>query len=159
MKLTGSGAKPKRARCRARMAALLGPALMLAGLPAAAIPATPATAPKQVWVTGGPSCLHERYKPKQIVIACADGTDVLKGLRWSSWSATKAAGTGTDYVVSCNPDCASGHRTAYPVTVTLTQPKPCKGQSHPAFRRAVLRFGGSHPGLLSAESDRLSCPV
>jgi hypothetical protein len=142
-----------------KLTGLLGPALMLAALPAAAIPATPATASKPVWVTGGPSCLHERFKPKQIVIACADGTDVLKGLKWSTWSATRATGTGTDYVVTCSPDCASGHRTAYPVSVTLTQPRSCKRQAHPVFSRAMLKFGKTHPGLLSAESDRLSCPA
>jgi Tfp pilus assembly protein PilV len=145
---------PDRAPRRARATAIL--ALMLAGL-ALAIPASAATS-TQVWVTGGTDCSHERYKPKQIVIACADGTEVLKSLRWSRWTGRQASASGRDYLVSCTPDCAAGHRTAYPVTVTLTKPLSCKGQLHQVFSRAVVRFPKTHPASRRTETDRLGCP-
>jgi hypothetical protein len=144
-------------RAPARATLLLPLALMLAGL-ALAVTAAAATS-TQVWVTGGTDCSHERFEPKQIVIACADGTEILKNLKWSRWNGREATGTGRDYVVSCNPDCAAGHRTAYPVTVTLSKPTSCKGQVHRAFSHAVLKFGKAHPGSKSTETDRLSCPV
>jgi hypothetical protein len=130
-------------------------ALALAGL--LAVPVATDAAPSQAWVNS--DCLHEHYKPKQIVIACADGTETLKSLKWSRWNAREATGTGRDYVVSCTPDCAAGHRTVYPVTVTLSKPVSCKSQAHPAFSRAVLRFSKAHPGSKRTETDSLGCPV
>lgn len=143
------------ARC-ASMTLRIATALAVAGV--LAIPVATDAAPSQAWVNS--DCLHEHYKPKQILIACADGTEILKGLRWSRWTGQQATGTGRDYVVSCNPDCAAGHRTsAYPVTVTLSKPASCKGQAHPTFSRAVLRFGKAHPGSKRTETDSLGCPV
>jgi hypothetical protein len=132
-------------------------ALVLAGL-VLAIPVAGASS-TQVWVTGGNDCSHERYQPAQIVIACTDGTEMLKGLKWSRWNGREATGTGRDYVVSCTPDCAAGHRSVYPVTVTLTKPATCPGQAHRAFSRAELRFGKAHPGSKKTETDRLGCPL
>jgi hypothetical protein len=141
---------------RPRAAGLLTLALSLTTLPAMAFAGTSS---KQVWVTTGNSCRQERYKPSQIQLACVDGSETLQGLKWSSWNASRATGQGTDYVISCNPDCAAGHRTAYPVTVTLTKPKSCKGQRHRVFSHALLRFGQGHPGSRSTEADSLGCPL
>jgi hypothetical protein len=146
-----------RAPLLARAASVSALALALAVL-ALAIPAAAATS-TQVWVTGGGDCAHERYQPKQIVIACADGTEILKNLKWERWNGREATGTGRDYVVSCNPDCAAGHLSAYPVTVTLTKPKSCKGRRNRVFSHALLKFGQRHPGSRSTEADSLGCPL
>jgi hypothetical protein len=97
-----------------------------------------------------------RYKPRQIVIACGDGTEVLKGLHWSRWKSAKATGSGTDYMNSCTPDCAAGHRTPYPATVALTMPVTCSGR--PVFSRMVVTFTHARPHRRRTETDRWTCP-
>jgi hypothetical protein len=141
---------------RARATGLLALTLLLTALPAIA-PA--ATSSKQVWVTAGTSCRLERFKPRQIELACADGTEALRSLKWSRWNRAQASGKGTDDVVSCNPDCAAGHESAYPVNVTLGRPKSCKGRVHPVFSLATLRFPQAHPGTRRTETDHLGCPL
>jgi hypothetical protein len=138
-----------------RAITVLTSSLLLAALPAVAIAAA---STGQVWVTGGHDCRHERYKPKQILIACGDGSETLKDLAWSSWTGSKATGRGTEYRNTCNPSCSAGQFTPYPITITLTKPISCPGQRHNVFSRAVITFGKVRPGKRATEIDRLSCP-
>ncbi len=102
-------------------------------------------------------CGRAHLKPARIVIACGDGTEVLTKLHWSSWKRATATGTGVDNVVSCNPDCAAGKRTAYPVAVTLSRPQTCPGRRYTTFTRAVLKFGPTHPRKSRTETDTFPC--
>jgi len=48
-----------------------------------------------------------------------DGSSYMSGLTWSAWSAAGATGSGTLYVDSCTPSCASGGVSSYPASVSL----------------------------------------
>jgi hypothetical protein len=126
-------------------------------LGAIAVPAVALAAPgpKTVYAI---TCLQETYKPKQITIACGDGTVRVSKLKWTSWSLTEAKATGVYQVNKCNPDCASGHTTSFPVTITLSKPKTCSGRKHKAFGRMSYAFGSNHPKPTPRRTS-LPCPA
>lgn len=52
-----------------------------------------------------------------------DGSNVITGIRWASWTATQATGVGTRVLEkSCKPDCASGQDTTTSTKVALSDP-------------------------------------
>jgi len=68
-------------------------------------------------------CGYPAYKPESLTQFCADaGTGVIK-IKWSSWTSTKAAGTGSFYVNLCNPNCADGKLVWTKVNVVLSGAK------------------------------------
>lgn len=95
-------------------------------------PASPATsvaastsgaAPVDTGIKVYGDCLTPSVEPSEIVLTCADGNEVLTGLRWDSWTATEATAVGTLEYNDCDPYCAAGHIHAVPDTrVTLTVP-------------------------------------
>lgn len=109
----------------------------------------------QVWVTG--SCLHEQYKPKQIILACGDGNTALEHMKWSSWSGVKATGRGTYDVNTCTPSCAAGHVVTYPVTVALSKPGGCPGRKHAVFKHATM--AAAKPSKYLTKRWSLFCPI
>jgi hypothetical protein len=124
----------------------------LAAIPALALASAN---PKEVWVT---NCYSSQYKPKLIVISCGDATNYVAKLRWSAWTQTRATGTGRDEVNSCEPNCVSGHEKASAVTVTLSDPRRCRGRLHRDFNRMKLSFVGEH-GPDSTQNVTLGCPL
>lgn len=104
------------------------------------------------------NCNAAQYKPKQIELACGDGSNYLAKLKWKSWAATKATGGGIDEINDCTPDCVSGHFHAYPVSVTLSKPISCNGRSHKLFGRIALVYGSKHPGTKRTAGGPLFCP-
>lgn len=94
--------------------------------PTTAAPDGQTTAPTPS--TGNPilvygDCQTPSLEPDEIVLTCADYSESLEGLRWSSWSATEATATGTFVYNDCRPSCAGGHDHDVPNTkVTLTAP-------------------------------------
>jgi hypothetical protein len=83
-------------------------------------------------------------KPKVFVIACADGNDNLQALKWSSWGTT-AGGTGTDFVNTCDPNCATGHFHKYGVKVKLYRVKPRPHHKSRYYTRMGLTYTGKVP--------------
>lgn len=67
-------------------------------------------------------------RPRSIIAACGDGNLYFTGLRWSSWTATHAAATGTAHQNACTPTCAAGRFHTYPAHVTLSVPRACAGK-------------------------------
>jgi hypothetical protein len=118
-----------------RISALIG----VIAVPAVALAAP---GPKTVFAI---NCLREQFKPKQITIACGDGTVRVSRLKWTSWSSSQAKASGVYKVDRCNPDCASGRTQSFPVTITLSRPKSCPGHKHKAFGRLSYAFGAKHP--------------
>ncbi len=51
-----------------------------------------------------------------------DGTTSLWNMTWTTWNSTVAAGTGTEKLDDCTPDCAEGTLHPVPVKVTLSRP-------------------------------------
>jgi hypothetical protein len=68
-------------------------------------------------------CTSPSVEPAEIVLACADYGEVLEGLDWTSWTATKATAIGILVYNDCVPDCAEGHQHSLTGDqVTLTNP-------------------------------------
>jgi hypothetical protein len=137
---------------RSRPALLTLAVAALVALPAAALASA---GPRQVWVT---DCFKSAYKPKSITIACGDASNILVKLTWSSWSRTKAVGSGKDAVNMCTPNCAAGHFTYHRVTATLSKPIHCSGRKHRVFNRLTLKFKGQS-GPNGTQKVILGCPL
>lgn len=54
-------------------------------------------------------CVHARYKPQTIIVACGDGNTVVKDFNYHSWTRRSATGTATLWYNKCDPDCAHGN--------------------------------------------------
>ncbi|NMO01869.1 hypothetical protein HH308_11670 [Gordonia sp. TBRC 11910] len=68
-------------------------------------------------------CLgHPVVRPSEIVMTCADANDEILNIRWQSWGAGSANGTGTEHANQCVPDCADGKWAVFPVRLGLSQP-------------------------------------
>ena len=76
------------------------------------------------------NCGYPEYKPQSLTQYCADaGTGVTK-IKWSSWTNTKATGTGSYYVNQCNPNCADGKLIWAKVRVVLSSPRMTHGKRY-----------------------------
>ena len=58
-------------------------------------------------------------KSDMFTTACADFGEMIRDIKWDTWSAEGAEGTGIYSVNDCEPDCASGTRHELPVRVWL----------------------------------------
>jgi hypothetical protein len=87
-----------------------------------------------------------------------DSTAFLFHTKWTTWSGTKAIGTGTYKLDGCNPDCAGGHVYSVPTVVTLSHPvKVCAGTSARwVWSRASFTFPHGLPKALQAENGPLN---
>lgn len=95
-------------------------------------------------------------RPRSIVVACGDGNFYLTRLSWSSWTATRAGGTGTGHQNDCKPNCAAGHFHTYPAEVTLSKPRTCAG--HKVFTTLSWRFTTQTPdGIALSGATTFNC--
>jgi hypothetical protein len=74
-------------------------------------------APLPVFIAG----TYRGRRPTSIYLS-GDAGNVVVNLRWSSWTASSATGTGTSDIQGCVPDCASGTETPVPASITLVAP-------------------------------------
>lgn len=91
------------------------------------------------------NCLgHAQTRPRQYILACADGNSYLAGLHWAAWGSTAAFASGTDTFNDCVPTCVAGHFHSFPVLVTLwhAQPLPHKASVR-YFGRVTIIYTGS----------------
>jgi hypothetical protein len=126
----------------------------LAAVPSVALAATGSTSGKPLAI----NCATTQLKPKKIVVACGDAGIWLSKLKWSSWGATRASGSGVFNWNDCSPTCSAGKIKTGPVKVTLSNPKTCPGQAQPDFKRASLTYTGTAPKYHPA-TVKFSCPV
>jgi hypothetical protein len=91
------------------------------------------------------NCDRDQYKPRKVVLACADAGIWLSHLRWSSWNRARARASGTYNENLCQPDCADGRVVAAPVKVTLSRPRSCPGRAHRAFGLATFTYPDKPP--------------
>ena len=64
---------------------------------------------------------YSGMQPTEIAYS-GDGTNVVTGIKWASWTATGATGTGTSDINSCVPNCAQAPPNYVTTTVTLSAP-------------------------------------
>lgn len=64
-------------------------------------------------------CEFPVQRPETIMLTCADGGMIVTGIKWRTWNANEAAGTGIYSQNMCDPSCAEGERVDVPVNVRL----------------------------------------
>ena len=74
-------------------------------------------------------CEFPVQRPEQIMLTCADGGMIVTDIKWQSWDATGATGTGTYSQNMCEPSCAEGKRVDVPVILNLSELFEYKGRS------------------------------
>jgi hypothetical protein len=89
------------------------------------------------------NCGKHVTKPKTFTISCADANYMLVKLTWSSWGGKTAAGGGMARVNSCTPNCAAGKFKNYPVKVTASNIKACKG--HKDYTKLAILYTALRP--------------
>jgi hypothetical protein len=97
------------------------------------------------------------YEPACTGYGCSlsgDGTAVLYEITWTTWSATKAVGTGTYKLDACNPSCAAGPVDPVATVVTLSQPvKVCSSSgTHWVWSRASFTFPHGLPQAFQGQN-------
>jgi len=105
-------------------------------------------------------CQHGKFKPRKIIITCADANFRVKGITWSSWTRQEARGHGTAVVNDCEPNCAEGTFHNYPIRLRAFRPQ-LEGGCVPGyvFTRLAWRFPGEKPeGVPRTARRRTVCP-
>ena len=74
-------------------------------------------------------CEFPVQRPEQIMLTCADGGMIVTDIKWQSWDAKGATGTGTYSQNMCEPSCAEGKRVDVPVIVNLSELFEYKGRN------------------------------
>jgi hypothetical protein len=95
-------------------------------------PATSSTTtPPPSALPGAPNCDPRLggsgFEPTTIFIGCATSADNLGSIHWTSWAMTNAIGTASHNINNCEPDCADGTFSTFPVQVTLSVPATLEG--------------------------------
>jgi hypothetical protein len=106
----------------------------------AAVPAGAADTGLRVYVS---NCKTQVYQPKSITVYCADAGVVIGKIRYTTYNATTARGSGTSTVNLCDPNCAAGNTKTYRVRFTLSNVTQC-GDSF-QFRRLRMSYVGAKP--------------
>ncbi len=105
------------------------------------------------------NCNKAASRPSLLTLTCGDGNTVLKGMSWSSFGGATALGKGTFVTNTCMPNCASGKNVSYPVSVSATSSKKCKG-GVTVYGKLSLTFTGSRkPGPGVPRRWTFGCPT
>ena len=75
-------------------------------------------------------CDYPEYKPQSLTEFCADAGNGVTKIKWSSWTSTKAVGTGSFYVKLCDPNCADGKVAWAKAKVVLSGSKFTRGKRY-----------------------------
>ncbi|MGW1196649.1 hypothetical protein ACWD4B_12510 [Streptomyces sp. NPDC002536] len=90
-------------------------------------------------------CLrHDQVAPREYMLACGDGNNDLRGLRWADWTARTAHGAGKQVANDCTPDCARGRFHTFRVRVEVYRPVHRPGKA-PYFSRLTVVYLHERP--------------
>jgi hypothetical protein len=125
--VTSAAPSPSASAAAARSAAPSAPA---APSSAAAVASSAATSPaatpaRTVYLAEGGSVTGTLLHAPACAAGCelsGDGTTALWNMTWSTWNGAEAAGSGTEKLDDCSPNCAQGTLHAVPVRVVLSKP-------------------------------------
>jgi PASTA domain len=82
-----------------------------------AVSTLPAAPPCDTQPPGGSG-----IRPTTIFFGCATSNDYLGSISWSSWTPTTGTGAAEHKINNCQPDCAAGTYSTFPVEVQLSNP-------------------------------------
>jgi hypothetical protein len=119
------------------------PLLVAAGALALSAPA--GGAGERTYLPGCVPAEKAKYKPKTIIVACADANFQIRKISWSHWGHDYAKGKGRAKVNDCDPSCADGHFHSYPVKVRAERPHHCEDYGKREWRRLRWRFTDKKP--------------
>jgi hypothetical protein len=125
-----------------------------AAVAAVALPATASAGNTNLRVYVS-NCAKQTYKPKTITVFCADAGVIIKKVKYSSYGAKTATGTGTAVVNLCEPNCAAGKTKNYRVKFTLSKVTQC-GDSY-QFRKIRFSYTGDKPKGNRTQSSGYPC--
>ena len=100
--------------------------------------------------------LADTVMPASLILACGDGSIRAVIKRWRTWYLNTAAGTGRVEVNTCQPNCASGRRVAYPAAFTLSAPATVGGRLY--FTKLRIHFLTRSPGPRRSVKCPLATP-
>jgi hypothetical protein len=132
-------------------------AIVVAALATAAVAAA-AALPGAIAYSGTASRSNPAVKPPYIVFS-GDSSHLFAGahsvrtkIHWTSWTASGATTTSAAmWIDNCEPSCANGRFSGYPVTITLSRPGRLGG--HLMFTRLTFTFTSrSSPGYRHSET-------
>lgn len=101
--------------CRRRVAAAILASLFL-GLASSTAAAASAEGRRTLVIH---DCVHARYQPKYVILACGDGNFWLKKMHYRYWHHREAWGHAVAVYNTCHPDCARGHDAHFKATFKL----------------------------------------
>jgi hypothetical protein len=106
------------------------------------------------------NCERGRYKPRRVIITCADANFLARGITWSRWTRSEATGRGTALVNDCDPNCAEGTFRRYPLRLRAFRPRETGGcVPGSLFTRLAWRFPRRKPADSPRRGTaRLTCP-
>ena len=73
-------------------------------------------------------CEFPVQRPDQIMLTCADGGMIVTDIKWQTWDAKGAVGTGIYSQNMCEPSCAEGKRVDVPARLKLSELFEYKGR-------------------------------
>jgi hypothetical protein len=126
--------------------------ILTAAAALAVLTALPAVAGGRTYAV---NCTRPVFKPRTIVVACADGNRVFTSLKWGRWATRSAAGHGRAEYNDCNPVCATGHVHRVGTSVTLSRPVRCRHVR--IFTRLHYVLARNSPGLARRGTFRFRC--
>ena len=120
--------------------------LLVVAVVVAALGALAVTGPaaQRTYVTS--NCTNAAFKPKRVVIACADAGFIATGLSWSQWGDNQAKATGTGKVEICEPSCAAGHTAQADVRLRLFRPRYCAQDGKRHYTKVEFVWPQGAPG-------------
>jgi hypothetical protein len=118
---------------------------------------TASAAPPVVYLAEGGSVTGTAEHTPACRADCAlsgDSTAFLSDMTWPTWNSAEAAGTGTEKLDDCNPNCAAG--TVHSVAVDVTLSKPVlvclSGQGTWFWTRLTFRWPNGLPAAFSGDN-------
>ena len=93
--------------------------------------------------------IPKQQKPELIYFACGDGNTGVGKIKWDTWEARGASGTGEYFANDCDPDCADGKFNFTNVKVSIDKPIGVDGMVHLTH----LTYESIKPGALTGEWD------
>jgi hypothetical protein len=100
-------------------------------------------------------CQTAYTEPSSFILGCGMGFPLVN-LKWTNWGQQATTALGIAEVDDCRPDCESGKRHPFPVSVTLTRIQHCQANGQERYLHMAVTFiKGKYPDL----SESLRCPL
>jgi len=86
-----------------------------------------------------PRCQEGRYKPRSVIVFCADAGMILRKIRWRHWNDPVATGRARAWANTCEPSCVEGRFIRYQVAVSVRRTDAATTQANTSTRASGLR--------------------